>query len=153
AYPNAHPAYYELGLALAAAGEPERAIAALRAVTRLTPEHAGAWWTLGMLLFEVGDAANAEAALAGHQVARLTDPRLKPLAAAVYGGRPAEAEAPLGRLLTMQPNNLAALDLLAEAVTRLGRHDEASPLLEKLLERRPGDDQARFRLARSLYQQ
>jgi len=153
AFPRAALTQYELGAALADVGKAEPAIAALRAATALDRENAEAWRALGALLFDAGDARGAEAALAEHRRALVRDPRLKPAAEALHRGRFAEAEALMRPLAATNPNDLAAVALLAEAYARQARHADAATLLAHVLERAPRDDAARLRLATALFHQ
>jgi tetratricopeptide (TPR) repeat protein len=151
AYSRAHPLHYEKGMALADLGEAARAIVSLRTATELGPEHADAWRALGALLFDAGDARGAEAAFDQHHRALVRDPRLQSAAQALYGGRPGQAETLLRPIVEAEPNDLVALDLLAEANARLGYHQQAADLLAQVLARTPDDNQVRFRLARALH--
>jgi predicted Zn-dependent protease len=153
AFPRAALTQYELGAALADVGKTEPAIAALRTATSLDRENAEAWRALGALLFDVGDGRGAEAANAEHRRALVRDPRLRPAAEALHQGRIAEAEALLRPIATANPNDLAAVVLLADAYARQARHADAAMLLAHVLERAPLDDEARFQLATALFHQ
>jgi tetratricopeptide (TPR) repeat protein len=153
AYPNAAHTRYELGCALAAQGRTQEAIAALRKATALKPDLAEAWRALGRLLFTQGDNPAAEAAFAAHDLANIRDPALKPAAAALYGGRPEQAEQMLRPLLPGRPRDAAAFRLMAEALSRLGRHRDAAILLDHALTLEPAHEGARFSYANALFQQ
>src|SRR5450432_2051398 len=84
AYPRAALTQYELGLALAALGETEPAIAALRQAVGLKRDLAEAWRALGDQLFLAGDAAGAEAAFQEQARAAVRDPALMAAADALF---------------------------------------------------------------------
>ena len=153
AHPRAANTQYEFGCALAAQGQSARAIAALRQALTLKPDLAGAWRTLGQLLFAEGDNPAADAAFAAHDRALVRDPALAPAAEALYRGRPQEAEQRLRGLLAMRPNDTAALRLMAQALERLGRHRDAATLLDHVLRLKSADEGARFAYANALFQQ
>jgi tetratricopeptide (TPR) repeat protein len=152
-YPRAAHTRYELGCALAAQGRTPQALAALRLAVTLKPDLAEAWRTLGQLLFAQGDNPGAEAAFAAHARAMVRDPALAPAADALYRGQPEEAEQRLRDVLISQPNNVAALRLMAEVFARLDRYRDAEALLEHALSLEPGHEGARFSYANALYQQ
>jgi predicted Zn-dependent protease len=152
-FPRASLTQYEFGVALADVGQRARAIATLRTATALDRENPDAWRALGSLLFDAGDARGAEAAFAEQRRALIRDPRLKPAAEALHRGRADEAERMLRPIATANPNDVAAVGLLAEAYARQGRHADAATLLAHVLERAPDDNEARFRLALALFHQ
>jgi predicted Zn-dependent protease len=153
AFPKAALTQYELGMALADIGRTRPAIATLKIATSLDRENPDAWRALGSLLFDAGDARGAEAAFAEHHRALIRDPRLQPAARALHAGRFAQAEQVLRPIAAANPNDLAAVGLLAEAYARQDRHGDAATLFAHVLERAPQDDQTRFRLARALFHQ
>jgi tetratricopeptide (TPR) repeat protein len=153
AYPGAANTAYELGAARAALGERQAAIHTLRHAVSLNPDHAEAWRALGDQLFLDGDAAGAETAFSQATRASVHDPRLKPAAQALFDGDVATAEAQLRAHLARSPNDAAALNMLAIAFGRQGRHDDAEILLADALKLNPGFDAARFNYATALFQQ
>jgi cytochrome c-type biogenesis protein CcmH/NrfG len=152
-FPNAHPAHYELGMALADLGEMTRAVEALRAATRLGPGNADAWRALGEALFDTGDTDGCEVAFDSYRLASIRDAKLKPAAAALCDRSPDEAERLLLIILGLDPKNVEGLCLLGESLTRLRRHTEAGAALETALELQPDNNEIRYRLARSLEHQ
>ncbi len=152
-FPRAAPVQYEFGMALADAGQTERAMAAFRAAVELEPSLADAWRALGALMFEAGELRAAQRAYDHYHLAMVRDPQLRPAAVALYSGRPADAEALLAPLLLADADNVTGQALMGEALTRLDRPAEASAALEHALELDPNDDEVRLRLARSLSQQ
>ena len=153
AHPRAAHSHYELGCALAARGQPAQAMAALRQAVALKPDLAEAWRVLGQLLFAEGDNRAADAAFAARDRALVRDPALAPAAEALYRGRPQEAEQRLRNLLTVRPNDAAALRLMAQALGRLGRHRDAGTLLDHALRLEPAHDGSRLAYANALFRQ
>ena len=151
AYPRAAHTQYELGLTLAALGEPAPAAAALRSAVASNPALADAWKALGDLLFAQGDAAGAEAAFAEHARAIVTDPALKPAADAIFRRDLADAEQRLRRHIAARPADSMALRMLGEAVAAQGRLAEAEDILRLCLQADPTYDGARFALAEVLF--
>lgn len=153
AFPNAALTQYELGAALAAVGEPAAGAAALRRAVALNPDHAESWRALGDLAFAAGDLAGAEAAYAQHARAAVTDPALKPIAAAIHAGRTAEAERALTAHLARAGTDAQALKMLGELRLRAGRYPEAEAPLAQALALAPQLDGARFAYAEALFRQ
>lgn len=153
AYPNAANTQYELGLTLADLGEVAAAVAALRQATAANRDLADAWRALGDLSFKTGDVAGADTAYAEHRRASITDPALKPAAAAIHAGRTAEAEHLLRSHLTRHLDDATATRLLAELYLRQGRYPDAEVLFARCFELEPGHDGARFSYADALFRQ
>ncbi len=153
AWPRAAHTQYELGLALAAAGHPARAIASLRQAVSLRRDLPEAWRALGELLFAQGDSAGADIAFAEHHRATLPDPALQAAADDLAAGRFGEAERRLRPRLTARPNDAAALRLMAEVLARQDRHGDAETLLAHALALDPADAAARFAYANALFHQ
>ena len=105
------------------------------------------------MLFRAGEAKSAEAAFAQHRRALVRDPALKPAAEALCDGRAGEAERLLRPRLAAQPDDPAALEMLAEAVLRQGLHADAELLLAHCLELDPERAHARFAYASALFHQ
>ena len=151
AYPRAARTQYELGLTLGDLGDRVGAVAALRQAVALNADLPEAWRALGDRLFADGDVSGAEAAFAEHERAAIIDPNLRPAADALFAGKPVEAETLLWAHLKSRPDDLAALQLLAEAFLRQDRLDEAESLFAHVLQREPGHDGARFSYAMALF--
>ena len=132
---------------------PELAAAQAREILAVVPASAEAWRLLGEALMRQGDEAGAEQAFAGQVQASVDDPELQEAAAALVENRLAVAERRLRPFLKRQPDNVAALRMLAEIGGRLGRYDDAEALLVRCLELAPGFDAARHNLALVLYRQ
>ena len=153
AYPRAANTAYELGLTLADLGEVGPAQAALHHAVSLNRDLADAWRDLGDLAFRRGDTASAEAAYAEHARAGVTDPALKPAAAAIFQGDLDTAETLLRRHLLARLDDAAATRMLAEIHLRRGRYPEAEVLFDRCLALNPADLGARFSYADALFKQ
>jgi tetratricopeptide (TPR) repeat protein len=151
--PKSAQTQLEYGQVLAALGEKDGALAALRLAVALKRALPQAWRTIGDILAERGDATGADAAHAEVIRASVADPRLVAAADALCDDRLAAAETLLRDHLQAHPGDVAAIRLLAETVTRLGRHGDAEVLLERALELAPSFVGARYNLAVVLYRQ
>jgi tetratricopeptide (TPR) repeat protein len=151
--PRAANVHYELGQCLAALGEADAAVAALRRAAALKPDIPEAWRALGDQLTLSGDAPGADAAYARHIRASVRDPVLMRAAVALCEDRLAVAEPLLREHLKRNPTDVAALRMLAELGTRLGRYGEAEAMLARCLELAPSFTGARHNYAIVLYRQ
>ena len=153
AQPRSAQTHHELGLTQAALGRAGPALASLRRAVSLKRELPGAWRTIGDLLGAQGDMVGAEKAYAEHIRASVTDPALMAAADALCDDSLAVAERLLRERLMAHPTDVAAMRMLAEAGTRLGRYGDAEALLTRCLELAPSFDGARYNLAIVLYRQ
>ena len=153
ANPQSAETHFELGLALADAGESSGSVAALTRATALAPNHAHAWRALGDQLTLAGDEAGADAAYARHIQASTHNPQLLEAGAALYGNKLAIAERLLRAYLKQHPTDVAAIRMLAETGSRLGRLEDAEALLARAIELAPGFAAARHNYATVLYRQ
>ncbi len=151
AQPAAAAVHFELGQCLASLGEPDAAIAALRRATALKPDAPQAWRALADQLTLAGEMVAADAAYAQHIRASVHDPVLREAAVALCDERLAHAERLLRGHLQASPTDVAAIRMLAELGTRLGRYSEAEALLERCLELAPSFSGARHNYAVVLY--
>ena len=145
--------HHEFGLALTALGEDDLALAALRHAVGLKRELPGAWRAIGDLLSARDDSAGADRAYAEHIRASTADPALMAAADALCDDRMDVAEHLLREHLKTHPTDVAALRMLAEAGTRLGRYADAEALLNHCLQLSPSFEGARYNLAVVLYRQ
>jgi len=153
AQPRSPHAQYELALILASLGETAGAISALRNCTALKPGFSDAWRGLGDLLTLQGDGEGADAAYARHIRAAVNDPELIRAADALCQGQLGSAERTLKDRLKRHPTDVAALRMLGETATRLGRNADAENLLRRCLELAPSFTAPRHNLAVVLYRE
>lgn len=144
--PRAARVHFELGLALAQAGEPANAATALRRAVELRPTLPQAWRLLGDQLAAAGESELAGRAYTSHVRHSTQDPRLLEIANALQGEDLARAQSLLRDHLAQAPTDVAALRMAAELASRLGRQEDAENLLERCLALAPG-----FRAARQNY--
>jgi len=151
--PSSAQTHYELGLTLAALDQPSAAIGALRHAVSLKRDMPECWRALGDQLTLAGDTAGADAAYAEQIRASVVDPTLRAAADALCDDRLAVAERLLRDHLRAYPTDVAAMRMLAETGTRLGRYGDAEALLNRCLELAPSFEGARYNLAVVLYRQ
>jgi tetratricopeptide (TPR) repeat protein len=153
AQPRMAAAQCELGIVLARLGETEEAVEALSRAVKLEPRLAHAWRELGDLHALRGDTQAAEAAHARHIEASVNDPELLAAAGALCQNKLSVAEHTLRDFLKRHPTDVAALRMLAETGSRLGRYEDAEHLLARCLDLAPGFAAARQNYATVLYRQ
>jgi len=151
--PRAAAVHFELAQTLAALGDGPAAIGSLRRAVALRPDMPEAWRALGDQLTLAGDGEGADAAYARHIRASINDPRLMEAAQALCEDRLAVAEGLLRGHLKAFPTDVAAIRMLAETGTRLGRYADAENLLARCLELAPSFIGARHNYAIVLYRQ
>ena len=146
----------EVALAHAArllAPRPDLAEAQAIQILAVEPSSAEAWGLLAEARLRQGNDAGAQEAYAGQIAASVHEPELRDAAAALAENRLAIAERLLKPFLKRQPDNVAALRMLAEVAGRIGRYDDAEVLLDRCLELAPGFEPARHNHALVLYRQ
>jgi tetratricopeptide (TPR) repeat protein len=153
AQPHAPAVHLEWALTQAALDRLRPAIGSLQHAVSLKPELPGAWRLLGDWLHRLGDRTEADAAYACHVEQAVHDPALMQAGRALAQGELPQAEAGLRARLGEQPTDVAALRMLAELGTRLGRDAEAQSMLETCLELMPSFTAARHNLAVVLFRQ
>ena len=151
--PRAASVHFELGQTLAALGSTNAAIAALRHAAELKPDMPEAWRALGDQLTLLGDNVGADAAYARQIHASVNDPGLMEAALALCEDDLPRAERLLRAHLLEFPTDVAAIRMLAEAGTRLGRYEDAENLLARCLELAPSFTGARHNYAIVLHRQ
>ena len=132
---------------------PDLAEAQAREILAVVPSSVEAWGLLAEARSRQGDEAGAQDAYAGQIGASVHEPELQQAAAALAENRLAVAERLLKPFLKRQPDNVAALRMLAEVAGRIGRYDDAEALLARCLELAPGFAPARHNHALVLYRQ
>jgi predicted Zn-dependent protease len=151
--PKSPQTHLEFGLVLAGLGESDASLTALRHAVSLKADLPDAWRVIAEQLWLAGDTAGADAAYARHIQTGVLDPALRAAAAALAEDRLAVAEHLLRERLKTHPSDVAAMRMLAEAGTRLGRYADAEGLLEHCLNLAPSFHPARHNLAVVLYRQ
>jgi tetratricopeptide (TPR) repeat protein len=151
--PRSAVVQFELGIALANAGDGPHAAQALRKAAALKPTWPEAWRKLADCLDLLGDAAGSDAARAHFLRAANNDPALANAAACLVANDLPQAEAALRAHLEARPTDVAALRMLAEVAGRLRRYGDAQRVLERCLELAPGFDAARHNYAIVLLRQ
>ena len=151
--PKAGAVQMELGLALSSLGESEAALSALRRAVALNPGLASAWCVLGDHLLAAGQQVEAEAAYSQLIRTSVRDPALLTAADALVAEDIPRAEALLRAHLKTRPNDVAALRMLAETGTRIGRYQDAEAMLRHALTLAPDFAGARHNLAVVLFRQ
>ena len=151
AQPRVAAIYYELGMVLGQLGETKVAIGALAQATRLAPDHPSAWRELADQLSIAGETEKADDAYARHIKASARNPELLAAATAMVENRLAVAERLLREYLNEHPTDVAAIRMLGETGSRLGRYEDAENLLARCLELAPGFSEARANYAGVLY--
>ena len=133
------------------ASRPDLAEGQAREIIAVVPSSAEAWGLLAEARLRQGDDGGAQDAYAGQIAASVHEPELQQAAAALAENRLAVAERLLKPFLKRQPDNVAALRMLAEVAGRIGRYDDAEALLARCLELAPGFMPARHNHALALY--
>ena len=151
--PKSAVAQFAYGLALAEAGDHGKAINALSRVVALDPNHATAWRALADQKKLAGDDRGADEAYIRQIQASVNDPQLLAAAAAITENKLAVAERLLRAFLKDYPTDVAAIRMLAEAGSRLGRYEDAENLLARCLELAPSFAAARHNYASILYRE
>jgi predicted Zn-dependent protease len=144
---------YELGEALLASRDLPAAIASLKRATSLKRDLVPGWRALADALAAAGEAGAADRAYAEMLRASVTEPALLKAAEALCEDRIAAAETLLRDHLEANRTDVAAMRMLAEAGTRLGRYGDVEALLDRCLELAPGFEAARFNQALVLLRQ
>jgi tetratricopeptide (TPR) repeat protein len=139
-------AFMELGLALRQLGLGNQAVTALKRSLFLKPDVPKAWLALADLHAAMGDAKAADAAYSMQLKYASATPHLMAAAGAMAEDNMAVAERALKNYLKQYPTDVAAIRMLAEVASRLGRSLEAEHLLARCLELSPS-----FHFARQNY--
>ena len=133
ANPRFASASLHLGMALQAQGDAAAALAAYRHASALLPSLAEARFRAGALLETLGHRAEAIAAFrrAATSVPKTSLGRLSNARALLAEDRDAEAERALRQLLALDPDHVAATDLLGTVLADAGRFEEARDCYER----------------------
>ena len=152
-HPSHAVLHAELGTVLGNSGDTDGGIHWLSRAVEIEPGLAHAWRELGDQRLLAGDSEGADAAYARHILASVNDPQLMEAARALCDNRLAIAERLLREFLKNHPTDVAAIRMLAETGSRLGRYEDAEKLLARCLELTPGFRAARQNYATVLYRQ
>lgn len=128
-------------------------ISQLQAFVAANPHSADGWRALGDAFTAEGRTNEADLAYARSIKAATRDPELLEAANALVRGELAVAEPILRARLKRAPTDVAAIRLLAELASRLGRLGDAEKLLRRALDLAPGFSVARHNLALVLHRQ
>jgi tetratricopeptide (TPR) repeat protein len=125
--PRYADAYFRMGIALEKLGDMRSAVAAYDRATTLQPTLTEAWFRAGALVYTLGHREEAigcfrRAATSG---AKSGFGRLGTARALLAEDRDVEAERVLRKILTLEPANALAQDLLGNLLAESGRFDEA----------------------------
>jgi predicted Zn-dependent protease len=140
----------ELARAYREAGRQAATVSSLQEALRLEPKLAAGWCELSAQLATAGDDRGADAAYARYASLSPEPAQLREPAWALQDNRIAAAESMLRRVLLQTPQDVAAMRLLAEVLTRSEKYVEAERLLRNCLDLAPGYSAARHDLARLL---
>jgi tetratricopeptide (TPR) repeat protein len=145
--PNWAAAHFERALVLAGVDRGDEAIAALREVVRLNPQHTEAWRVLADHLMAIGDSEGGDAAYVRHIQSSTHNPHLQQAAAAMVANDIPLAERLLKSYLQQAPTDVPAIRMLAEVAVRCGHVEDAENLLVRCLELAPTFAAARYNYA------
>jgi predicted Zn-dependent protease len=148
---GAYPLY--LGVALLEQGRASEAIPFLDRAARLYPTDPRTWRGLAAAYRRDGNVEAAAAATESELAASSKTPALLEAGLALARNQLAVAERLLKAQLTTEPDDIAALRMLAEVAGRLGRFADARTILDHTLAIAPSFRQARYNLAIVLLRQ
>jgi tetratricopeptide (TPR) repeat protein len=153
AQPDSALAQFELGRTLRAQGRNADAVVALKRAVELESDLAEAWRELAAIHASQGDTTSCDAAYENYT--RLAQPgqHLSEAASALAILRLDTAESLLRRQLEKEPEDLAAMRMLARVAVEREDYVEAERLLQRCLELAPGYSGARLDLAKTLFNQ
>ena len=153
AQPESPVAQLELGRALFAQGRNAEALTALERAVQLAPDLADGWREISAVCAAVGNTQTCDSAYANYVRLASPDARLQAAAAALTTSRLDTAESLLIQHLQRQPQDGAALRMLAGIAVEREDYVEAERLLGECLTLAPGDSRARFDLALTYFAQ
>jgi tetratricopeptide (TPR) repeat protein len=142
--------YVELGRALGELGMHDAALGALSRATNLDGNAADAWQALSEQLFASGDQPRSDAASTRAAILAVRNPSLRKQLVELDGRASADLEELLLEFLETEPDDVDALELLAEITLNNGRNADAEGLLEHCLELAPDYSRARYNYASAL---
>jgi tetratricopeptide (TPR) repeat protein len=133
--PRYGDAFFRLGIALEKTGEVSGAVVAYERATKLLPTLSEAWFRAGALVYILGHLDDAigyfrRAAATG---GKTNFGLLGQTRALLIENRSAEAEQVLREMLTRNPENAMAYDLMGNVLSEFGRFDEARACFERAI--------------------
>jgi len=140
------------GAAALQSGKPMEARAAYQRATELAPASVAAWRGLGKSLHALGDADQGGAAHLRALQESAHDPVLAKAAQATGANRLADAYPLLRDRLQTEPDDIAALRIMADVAMRMGHPLDAARLLIHVIELAPDFAAARDLLRDALFQ-
>lgn len=150
ANPRQFGAQRQLGVILAGLNAPLPASLALRAAADANPAHPTIWRDLADQLARAGDEKGAQEARTRHADLPIAEPRLVRVAEMLRANDLEGAEALVRPYLAEYPDDVVALNLLAEAQARADRPDEAEASLRRCIALAPTYQRARHALTQLL---
>lgn len=142
----------EAGAAALQAGKPAEALTAFRRASEIAPGHAAAWRGIGRSLHALGQIEESGAAYLRALQASANDPDLARAAQAAGANRLAEAYPLLRDRLQAEPDDIAALRIMADVALRMARPLDAARMLIRVITLAPGFTAAHDLLRDALYQ-
>lgn len=150
----AHPQWFgaqrQLGVILTGMREPVAASTAFAAAAASTPMHPTIWRDLALQLALAGDEQGAREARSRHADLPLAEPTLVSVANKLRANDLTGGETIVRAYLKDNPEDVAALNLLAEAQARADRPEEAESTLRRCIELAPRYRRARHALTQLL---
>jgi len=153
ALPDSAVVQLELGRTLVAQGRNADALQALRRAVQIEPDLAEAWRELSALHAAAGDTRECDVAYANFTRLASPEQRHAEAAGAIAAARLDAADALLRRQLKKEPQDVAAMRILARTASERDNYVEAERLLGECLQLAPGYSGARFDLALTLFKQ
>lgn len=153
AQPNSPLLQFELGRTWLAQGRESEALMALERAVALEPNLAEAWYELSGLYATRGDTNRCDSAYARFTDLAMPEKHLAEAGNAFINRRYAVAESLLLQQLERNPQDVAAMRLLAHIAAEREEYVEAERLIGECLRLAPGNSAARFDLARFLHSQ
>jgi tetratricopeptide (TPR) repeat protein len=149
-HPKLAALQYEFALMLCRRGEREQAIACLKRVVELEPNHAAAWRMLGNQHSLKGETSEAAAGYGKHALLSLVELRLVEDSIVSGNDGIAKAENMLHAALEVNPTDVTLLRLLAIVFTKMGDYLRARKSLARALGLTPFSVMLRSEYADSL---
>ena len=155
--PEAPLPHLQLALCLRETGANESAVESMRRAVAAKPDFGDAWLALANLLTEMDETTAADEAFGQYVRQAMNDPRLLEAGNAIREKRMDDAESILRSHLDFNPNDIAAMCMLADVFDRVAdRQDrlaDSEALLRRCIELAPSYTRARHNYAVVLLRQ